>query len=39
MATYGLRNHEIGYIDLESLKKAPGIIGILDGSKTGARRV
>lgn len=38
MATYGLRNHEIGYIDLDSLKKAPGIISILDG-KTGARRV
>ncbi len=39
MATYGLRNHEIGYIDLESLKQAPGIISILDGGKTGARRV
>jgi len=39
MATYGLRNHEIAFIDLESLKKAPGIISILDGGKTGARRV
>lgn len=38
MATYGLRNHEIGYIDLDSLKAEPGIISILDG-KTGARRV
>jgi integrase len=39
MAVYGLRNHEIGYIDLESLQKAPGIISILEGGKTGARRV
>jgi integrase len=39
MATYGLRNHEIGYIDLESLKQSPGIVSILEGGKTGARRV
>jgi len=39
MATYGLRNHEIAYVDLESLKKAPGIISIQEGGKTGARRV
>jgi integrase len=39
MATYGLRNHEIGYIEPDSLKKAPGIISILEGGKTGARRV
>jgi len=39
MATYGLRNHEIALIDLESLKQAPGIISIQEGGKTGARRV
>lgn len=38
MATYGLRNHEVFNLDLDSLKKEPGILAVLDG-KTGARRV
>lgn len=39
MACYGLRNHEIFYINLDSLAKAPGILEIEDGGKTGARSV
>jgi integrase len=38
MATYGLRNHEVFNLDLESLTKSPGIVTVLDG-KTGRRRV
>ncbi len=38
MACYGLRNHEVFNLDLESLKRSPGILTVLDG-KTGARRV
>jgi len=38
MATYGLRNHEVFLIDVESLRDAPGALTVLDG-KTGGRRV
>lgn len=38
MATYGLRNHELFNLDLDSLTKPHGILTVLDG-KTGARRV
>lgn len=38
MACYGLRNHEIFNIDLDSLQREPGVLTILDG-KTGPRRV
>ena len=38
MATYGLRNHEVFNLDLNSLTKLPGIVTVLDG-KTGRRRV
>ena len=38
LATYGLRNHELFHLDLESLTKPPGILKVLDG-KTGARTV
>jgi len=37
MATYGLRNHEVFHLDLESLQQDP-ILWVLAG-KTGARRV
>ena len=39
MATYGLRNHEIFYLDIESLQKAPGIVSVEDEAKTEAHRV
>ena len=35
MATYGLRNHECWYLDLEKLKHNP--IAVVSGGKTGAR--
>lgn len=38
MATYGLRNHECFYLDLEALKKPPGVAIVADG-KTGQRSV
>lgn len=38
MATYGLRNHEIFHLDLNSLTEAPGIATVLRG-KTGERRI
>lgn len=38
MATYGLRNHEVFLLDLESLKESPGALTVLDG-KTGGGRV
>lgn len=38
MATYGLRNHEVFNLELESLTVAPGILTVLDG-KTGPRRI
>lgn len=38
MACYGLRNHEVFYLDLESLKTSPGILTVI-GGKTGKRRV
>ena len=38
MATYGLRNHEVFLIDVDSLRDAPGALTVLDG-KTGGRRV
>ena len=38
MATYGLRNHEIFFIDPGSIAKAPGAIQITEG-KTGSRQV
>lgn len=38
IACYGLRNHEIFHLDLDSLKASPGILEVLDG-KTGARTV
>lgn len=39
MATYGLRNHEIFYLDLDALQKAPGIIRVTDEAKTEEHRV
>jgi integrase len=38
LATYGLRNHEVFHLDIDSLKDADGIIKILAG-KTGGRTV
>ena len=38
MAAYGLRNHEVFNLDLDSLQKPPGHLIVLDG-KTGARKV
>ena len=38
MACYGLRNHEIFFIDPESIAQAPGMIQVTEG-KTGARQV
>jgi integrase len=38
MACYGLRNHEVFNLDLQSLQKSPGILTVL-GGKTGGRRV
>lgn len=43
MACYGLRNHELFYIDLEKLKESP-VLSIIDhdngdSAKTGERRV
>ncbi|MBD2019411.1 site-specific integrase [Leptolyngbya sp. FACHB-36] len=38
LATYGLRNHEVFLLDLESLKEPPGALTVLDG-KTGGGRV
>lgn len=39
MACYGLRNHEVFNLDLESLKDAPGILTVLDGKSGTSRRV
>ncbi|MCU0551859.1 MAG: site-specific integrase [Leptolyngbya sp. Prado105] len=39
MATYGLRNHEIFYLNLDALQKAPGIIRVTDEAKTEEHRV
>jgi hypothetical protein len=39
MATYGLLNHEIFYLDLDSLKTSPGIVSVTDEAKTEAHRV
>lgn len=38
MATYGLRNHEVFNLDLQSLQKSPGVLTVL-GGKTGPRLV
>ncbi|PZV02440.1 MAG: hypothetical protein DCF32_14975 [Leptolyngbya sp.] len=38
MATYGLRDHEVFYVDLKSLADAPGVCTVTDG-KTGWRQV
>jgi len=38
MACYGLRNHELFNLDVDSLQTSPGILTVLDG-KTGPRRV
>ena len=38
MATYGLRGHEVFFLDLESLKRGETILKVLDG-KTGPREV
>lgn len=38
MATYGIRGHEIFYVDLKALQRAPGICTVADG-KTGWRQV
>ncbi len=38
MAAYGLRNHELFHLDLESLLKAPGHLTLLNG-KTGGRKI
>ena len=37
MAAYGLRNHELFYVDLESIKKPPGHLRIVE-SKRGKKR-
>lgn len=38
LATYGLRNHEVFFLDLEKLKKGDRVISVLAG-KTGSRKV
>lgn len=38
MAAYGLRNHEVFNLDLQSLKTSPGHLTVLSG-KTGARKI
>lgn len=39
MATYGLRNHEVFLLDLESLKTRPGVITVLGGKNNKTHRV
>jgi integrase len=39
MATYGLRNHEIFCLELDSLKQSPGIVSVTDEAKRDAHRV
>lgn len=39
IATFGLRPHEIFYLDTSDLEAGGYILSILDGGKTGARRV
>ncbi|MBD1871899.1 site-specific integrase [Nodosilinea sp. FACHB-131] len=38
MATYGLRDHEVFYVDLKALREPPGVCIVTDG-KTGWREV
>jgi integrase len=38
LATYGLRGHEVFFLDLESLKRGDSVLKVLDG-KTGPREV
>lgn len=38
LATYGLRNHEVFFLDLEELREGNKVVTVLDG-KTGFRRV
>ncbi|HYW21543.1 MAG TPA: site-specific integrase [Nodularia sp. (in: cyanobacteria)] len=38
LATYGLRNHEVFFVDLEELRAGNNVLTILDG-KTGPRKV
>ncbi|MEM7552906.1 MAG: hypothetical protein AAF378_02200 [Cyanobacteria bacterium P01_A01_bin.84] len=39
LATYGLRNHEVFRLDLESLKEGDRVIRVGENSKTGTRMV
>ena len=39
MATYGLRNHEVFKLDLESLLEGKRVVRVLASTKTGARQV
>jgi integrase len=39
LATYGLRNHEIFHLDLDTIKEPPGIVSVTDEGKTDAHRV
>ena len=39
MATYGIRNHELFYLDLREFHQSPGILIIQEGGKTGQRKV
>lgn len=39
MATYGLRNHEVFRLDLDRLRQGDRVVSVLEGTKTGERRV
>lgn len=39
MATYGLRNHELFYLDFSEMGQYPGVLIVRQGGKTGFRRV
>lgn len=39
LATYGLRPHELFYLDLEEFRKSSGVLRVLSGGKTGGRKV
>lgn len=39
MAAYGLRNHELFYLDFSEMDVPPGVLIVQEGGKTGFRRV
>lgn len=39
IATYGIRNHEVFYVDSDSLQEEPGILFIMEGAKVNEHEV